>query len=501
MRPLFGREAARELDRRAMEAGVPGLLLMENAGQNAARVLLERFAGRLDRVLVVGGTGQNGGDAWVIARRLRIEGFAPRALLAGDLESVRGDARINFDAMRAVGVDAQSVQALPAGPAPSLVVDGVFGTGLDRPVDGWRAELLRALDALAQPIFSLDLPSGIDCDTGQVLGAALHASVTVTFAAHKRGLWQFPGRGHAGEILCTDIGVPAPPLGREGLLGLGDAALPRHPADAHKGTAGHVWIVAGSPGKTGAAVLCGAGASRAGAGLVTLAARGAAHAALDAKVVELMTYPLGEGASAIDAALAGARGKSAAAVGPGLGLDDEGRALAIELALQLSIPAVLDADALTALAEHRADHGLERLREAAAPRVLTPHPGEAARLMGRATSDVQADRYRAASELAERSGQVVVLKGASSVVASPDGRLAVCPFGTPALGSGGTGDVLAGAIAALLGQERDVFRAACAAIVLHARAGELAARSDRGLLASEVAAALPLALEEARLTA
>jgi hydroxyethylthiazole kinase-like uncharacterized protein yjeF len=315
----------------------------------------------------------------------------------------------------------------------------------------------------------------------------------VTFAAHKPGLHQHPGAALAGELHCVSIGVPVPAAAARGLIEARDVAalLPRRPADAHKGSSGHVLAIAGSAGKTGAALLAATGALRAGAGLVTIASDGETRRALDHKVVELMTAELpAQAASA--AAITLAEGKAAALLGPGLGLTPERRAFARELALALPVACVLDADALTALGTQLGD-----LRGAAAPRVLTPHPGEASRLLGRTTAAIQADRLRAAQELAEASGQVVVLKGARSVIAGPRGELRISRAGTPALGVAGTGDVLSGAIAALLGSLAP-FDAAWCAVELHARAGEIAAQSDRGLLASEVADALARALEQVR---
>jgi NAD(P)H-hydrate epimerase len=254
-----------------------------------------------------------------------------------------------------------------------------------------------------------------------------------------------------------------------------------------------VLVIAGSKGKTGAAVMSGHGALGAGAGLVTLAARGSARDALDRKVVELMTEALDERAdAAIDRALELAQKMDTAVVGPGLGLDDDGRALALALAERLPIPAVLDADALTALAD---DPSV--LLRAKAPRVLTPHPGEASRLLGCDTKDVQRDRYAAASRIAQATGQVVLLKGARTVVAAPDGRMRICRRGTPALGVAGTGDVLSGVVAAHLAA-LEPLPAAAVAVVLHAMAGEIAAVSDRGLLAREVGDAIPRALSVCR---
>jgi len=272
------------------------------------------------------------------------------------------------------------------------------------------------------------------------------------------------------------------------------ALLPHRALDAHKGTAGHVLAVAGSPGKTGAAALAGMGALRGGAGLVTLATRAESRRALDRKVLELMTATLAdEPPAAVAEALALAEGMRAAVVGPGLGLDEWGRAVSLALAEALPIPVVLDADALTALAEA----GLTRLRDAPGPRVLTPHPGEAGRLLGQSTAAVQADRYGAAMDLADRSQAVVVLKGARTVVASPGGAIRVCRYGTPALAVAGTGDVLSGVVAAQMAT-LGALPAAAVAVLLHARSGELRARSDRGLLAREVADGLPEALEACR---
>ncbi len=492
---MLTRAAARAHDRRFIEAGVPGLLLMENAGRGAADVIVARFPDRLERVVVVGGTGQNGGDAWVVARRLVTLGREPRVFLAGTSDRVGGDAAVNLAALEALGITVETVQD-PAGAgfagavsSASLVVEGLFGTGLDRPIEGWRAELLAALDAAAAPVVALDLPSGIDADTGAVLGIAPRAALTLTFAAHKRGLWQGAGRSCAGEVVVVDIGVP-PPTGPDHLLELRDAAerLPPRLFDAHKGTAGHVLVVAGSPGKTGAAVLCGVGAMRGGAGLVTLAARPEAREALERNVIELMTAEL-----TIQSVLRLAHGKAALVIGPGLGLDETGRALALEAAMRVSCPAVIDADALTALA----DVGAATLKPAAGPRVLTPHPKEAARLLRISTAEVLSDRYGAAERLSVATGHVVVLKGAGTVVADPSGAIAVCPLGTPALGVAGTGDVLAGVIGATLAAASP-FDAACAGVLLHARAGEIAAHTDRGVFAREVADHVPRALAEAR---
>lgn len=500
MIPLLTRDAVRAVDQHAIESfGVPGLLLMENAGRGATDVLLATFEGRCQRVVIVGGPGQNGGDAWVVARHLLTRGLRPRCVLVGPEDRVRGDARVNLEALRKLG---QSVHTVSQGDTSALSnalrdadcwVDGVFGTGLDRDVGGVFAQVLDQLNDADGPGLALDLPSGLDANTGQVLGTAVRAQATATFAAHKRGLHQHPGMEHAGVVTLVDIGVPPAGEAEAGVIEPGDVAAirPARAPAAHKGSSGHVLVIAGSPGTTGAAYLAGLGALRGGAGLVTLAARDGARQALEHKVVELMTARVG-GRPQQDV-LKLAEGKASAVLGPGLGLGDATRGWSRAVALQLPIPAVLDADALTHWAEEP-----EGLKAAVAPRVLTPHPGEASRLLGKPTAEVQADRYAAAGELAERTGQVVVLKGAGTIVATPDGQLRVCSRGTPALGVAGTGDVLSGALGAALALAPRAFDAATAGVWLHAVAGELASSADSGLLASEVADALPLALNKCR---
>jgi NAD(P)H-hydrate epimerase len=500
--PLLSAAEVRALDRDASERlGVPGHVLMENAGRGAFDAIVARFPHALRRVVVVGGVGQNGGDGWVVTRLLQAAGYAPTAIVVGDPARIGGDAVGNFAALAKLGVEVGRASEGQLGPlldvlgSATLVVDALFGIGLVRPLGELHAHVVDAINACAAPVVALDLPSGVHADSGAVLGTAIDADLTVTFGAHKRGLHQHPGAARAGELCCVPIGAAEPSTAAAQLLEASDVAalVPARAAHVHKGDAGHVLVVAGSPGKTGAAALAGLGALRAGAGLVTLAARGAAAAALDAKVLELMTAPLPEAAEpALAEVLALAQGKHAVVVGPGLGLDQAARALCRALALQLPMPAVLDADALTALGE-----GLGELRSARGPRVLTPHPGEAARLLGCSSAEIQADRYAAANRLAVRSGQVVVLKGARTVIAAPNGELRVCPTGTPAMAVAGTGDVLSGAVATLCCAHAGL-QAASAAVYLHGLAGELAAHGDRGLLASELAAALPRAIERCR---
>ncbi|MET0284848.1 MAG: NAD(P)H-hydrate dehydratase [Polyangiales bacterium] len=486
MLPLYTRAEMRAVDRAASERyGIPSASLMESAGARATDFIVQRYRDLRD-VVIVGGEGQNGGDGWVVARHLHARGIRARCVLIGSPDKVRGDARPNFDALAKLGIDVSSTLKLDGA---TLIVDALFGTGLARALEGAHAEVVQRINDSDVAVCALDLPSGIDADSGQILGAAVRADVTVTFAGYKRGLFQFPGVEHAGALHVVGIGAPVPDSD-VAVIETHDVAtcLPRLSRDAHKGSRGHVLVIAGSQGKTGAALLSAIGAMRAGAGLVTIAADRETQPVLEHKVLEVMTAQFSDAASILKLV----EGKGAAVLGPGFGITEARKQLARELARHLPVPSVLDADALTALGGD-----LEQLRNAVAPRVLTPHPGEASRLLGRSTAAVQADRYGAVRELAERSGQVVVLKGAHTVIGSPGGSIRVCAAGTPALGVAGTGDVLSGVMGAL-NVSLSPLSAAWASVQIHALAGEIAATSDRGLLAHEVADAIPRALERAR---
>lgn len=489
---LFTREESRDVDRVAVrELGVESLVLMENAGRGAAEAIVDRFSDCLSRVALVGGPGQNGGDAWVIARRLTLLGASPHAILVGDLAKVRGDAKTNWSLLEKLGARAT---VLPSSEASrlaetledaTLIVDGLFGTGLDRPITGGYAAAVQALEDADAPVVALDLPSGLDANTGAILGVAAHAAMTVTFAGLKRGLHQYPGVEFAGDVRVADIGIPVAAATHTAVYDRHDLdhLVDRRSGDAHKGTNGHLLVVGGAPGKTGAALLAGRAAFRAGAGLVTLGARSDARAALEEKVVELMTVELPRVAdqAAVEALC---EGKRAVVVGPGIGLDEAGVSWTMAFARHAPVPVIIDADGITNLASD-----LDSLTAAAGPRILTPHPGEAARLLGSTTSEVQSDRYAAAASLAAASTQTIVLKGARTIVASRN-RMGVCAEGTPALGVAGTGDVLSG-VTGTLAMTRDPFEASLAATLVHALAGEAASVTDRGLLASEVADAVP----------
>lgn len=539
--PLVGAATMRALDRHTIETlGVPGALLMECAGRAVTEVVLaERAAaGSAGDVLVVCGSGNNGGDGLVVARQLALLGVPVRVALVWEPRRLTPDASANLARVRVLGVPIATGTPRTAGAA--VIVDALFGTGLSRAVTGPPATAIRRIVA-ARPrarVVAVDLPSGLDADTGRPHGPCVAADVTVTLGLPKLGLALEPGRTLAGRIVVARIGIAdaAPGVRADAELWGPRAAaarLPARPADGHKGSFGHVLVVAGARGKTGAAALAAEGALRAGAGLVTIACPAGVNEILEVKCTEAMTAPVADGpegafaAAACEALLVLARERDVVALGPGIGRAEETQKLVCELVERIERPLVLDADGLfpfSASARTRARQ-LGALKGRRAATILTPHPGEAARLLGTSAADINRDRVGSARRIAELAGAVVVLKGAATVVAAPDGRVAVNPTGGPALGTGGTGDVLTGVIAALLAQQTtrrtgvrgretaggvrgrggsDPFAEAyaCAAlgVWLHGRAGDrlAARRGTAGVSAGEVAAELPETLEELR---
>jgi len=524
----------RELDRRTIELGTPGLTLMERAGTGIAKLLLGRFKAACRRgVLVLAGRGNNGGDGFVVARLLTKAGQRCTVLLLGRRAALSGDARSNADRWaRARGRLIEIEQLDSAGAALlerelgrcGVVLDGIFGTGLTRPVEGLAASVIEAVNRATAgqiaptarvrsrrasrgtgkeaphaplSVVAIDVPSGLDADSGESLGVALHAHTTVTLGALKPGLVLPAARPYVGELELVDIGIAEEALREVGPFGSrGDAAtlaplVPHRAPGAHKGTNGHLLIVAGSLGKSGAALLCGRAALRGGAGLVTVACPEDTLALIAAGLPELMTDPTR--AFAARDWQRRFEGKAALTIGPGLGTTPAAVELVRWLVASAALPMVVDADGLNALAGQ-----LDLLKAARGQLILTPHPGEMARLTGRTTAQVQAQRLVHARALAGETGAVVVLKGSGTVVAAPDGRWSINTSGGPILGIGGTGDVLAGLTGSLLAQGLPRYDAARLAAFLHGRAGDRLALhlGDAGLLASELADELPQARRE-----
>ncbi len=460
--PLVTAAEMRALDRHTIETlGVPGELLMESAGQAIAAQLL-RVRSPEAPVRIVVGSGNNGGDGLVVARLLHLQGVPTELARVGESAHATPEFERNLARARAAGVPEARGRPVRG----SVLVDAIFGTGLSRRVEGNPARAIRALNA-ARPacmVVAIDLPSGLHADTGQPLGCAVEADLTVALGLPKLGLAQEPGRTLAGRIVVARIGIAdaAPGVAPRAELwtrAAARAALPARPRAGHKGSFGHVLVAAGSRGKAGAAALAAAGAARSGAGLVTIACPQSQNTILQRARSEAMSAPLAESRlgtfapAAVDALLALAAERSALVLGPGCGRDAPTRGVLRAMALGAAKPLVLDADGLVAFEKH-----LKDLRQRRAPTILTPHPGEAGMLLGLTPARLNRDRVAHARALAEASGAIVVLKGAASVIAAPDGRVALNPTGGPVLATGGTGDVLAGLAGGLLAQGEHPLR-------------------------------------------
>ncbi|AOB31164.1 hypothetical protein AKI39_11310 [Bordetella sp. H567] len=465
-------------DQAAVLAGHSGATLMENAGAAVARAVRDRWAPR--PVAVLCGPGNNGGDGFVAARHLALAGWPVTLALLGSVESLKGDAAHHAALWQG--------DVLPLAPSvlegAGLVIDAVFGAGLARPVEGVAAATLRAAIDRGLPICAVDTPSGVDGHSGEVRGMAAPAACTVTFFRKKPGHVLLPGRALCGELVVADIGIPESVLGTikpRAHENTPASWLPRLPwprIDAHKYARGHV-VVMGGEVMTGAARLSALAAARIGAGLVTLAAPRAAWPVYAAALTSIMVQPVTDERSFAD--LLSDTRKNAIAIGPGAGISDATRAH-VQAALATRRAVVLDADALTAFTDKSATlfHAIH------GPCVLTPHEGEFGRLFDRA-----GDKMARARRAAQRSGAVVLLKGADTVIAAPDGRVAINANAPPDLATGGTGDVLTGMITGLLAQGMDPFDAACAAAWMH---GAAAAAHGPGLIAEDLPGLIPRVL-------
>jgi len=498
--PLFDRDAMREADRAASEDhGMPSILLMERAGLAAAAAIREAHPGARAAVVVVG-TGNNGGDGMVVARHLAEAGLSVRVLAPGGAAPRTPDAATMTTIAAGIGIAVEDLAGAEPPAADAIVVDALLGTGASGAPREPAAAAIAWMDVHAGPVVALDVPSGVDADSGRVEGACVRAGLTVTFHGDMAGLRVTPGAAMAGRVVVADIGVPSAvsltPVAW--LAGPGvAAAVPPKGAGSDKYASGAVLVVAGSPGLTGAASLAARATLRAGAGLTVLATPEAVQPAVAAHLLEVMCAGVPDaaghlGGRSVDAVLGQAARVSAVALGPGVGRAQETTDALLALLDRLERPVVLDADGLWHLGAEP-----ERLAGRRHPTVLTPHSGEAARLLGRERAAVDADRLACAGELARRSGAVVVLKGRATITASPAGDTIVNAGGSPALATAGTGDVLTGTIAAFLAKGMEPLAAAACAVAVHARAGELADRGD-GTIASDVLEALPEALAEGR---
>jgi len=509
---LVNAEQMRNLDRTAIDDyGIHSAVLMENAGRGAVDAM-ERHFGSLAglTVAIVAGPGNNGGDGLVMARHLHQRGAKPGVLLLVDPSKLSGDAAMNYGVVAKLPIpvvaalDEKTVVAVASRMlhGSRIVVDAIFGTGLKREVQGHFARAVEYINDCSRPVVAVDLPSGLDSDNGRTLGICVRAQLTVTFGLAKTGMSGYPGADFCGQLEIVDIGIPHEAVAEANInTELLDwkqvyPLLPARQVDSHKGTFGHLLIVAGSRGKTGAAILAGRGGLRSGAGLVTLCMPDWSQFAQAPP--ELMTLPLADSAECfgpenLDVIMGALAGKKALVLGPGISTDQRTEELVYELWRRVELPMVVDADALNIMA----GQGLKI--KPGGPRILTPHPGEMARLTGQSSFEVQQNRLQISADFASRHGLVTVLKGARTIIAGPDGRVGVNPTGNPCMAAGGMGDVLAGLIGGLLAQGMPSWEAACLGVYVHGLAADqLVARWEvtMGVLASEVADNLPRAFRQ-----
>jgi NAD(P)H-hydrate epimerase len=497
----------RQLDQQAIEEiGIPGIVLMENAGRATYEILRREFPDLEGPVVVLAGRGNNGGDGFVVARYLANAGLRVFVLLLAERDQVHGDARTNLEILEQLAVpiyDLTSEEELreqvPLLQSAELLVDALLGTGLASEVRGLYRAAISLMNQMAAPVLAIDIPSGLSADTGQPQGVAVQAEVTVTYGWPKLGQILPPGRDLVGRLWQVDISIP-PAKETAGAVSLADPqalrqSLPFRRRDCHKGEFGHLLVVAGSVGKTGAATLAGEAALRVGAGLVTVGVPASLNPILEMKLTEAMSLPLAEaegvqalGRRALEEIAAAVPGKTALAIGPGLGTHHETVALVREVIRRSTLPTVVDADGLNAIA-----HDLESLIVSQAPIVLTPHPGEMSRLLKCSTQEIQENRLEVAIEVADKTGATVVLKGAQTIIAAPDRRVVINTTGNPALAQGGTGDVLTGMIGGFLAQRVEPFQAASLGVYLHGLTADVLAASHGqcGVLAGELLLELP----------
>lgn len=497
-----------EMDRTAIKRfGIPDLLLMENAGLVAYRVLADETSVAGKRIAVFCGSGNNGGDGFVIARKLLSDGGIPRVLVVGNPDKFKGAAKTNFEMMAplavavTVGPDREQVDAA-LGDA-DIVVDAILGTGLNQPVRGFYKEVIEGINASGKPVLSVDIPSGISGDTGQVLGAAVKADWTVTFGLPKIGNLLYPGFHHCGRLFVTRISFP-PALTQSDTLKIQLNTPPRTPDRSpwgHKGTFGDALFIAGAGSYYGAPVLAALAFLKTGSGYARLAVPQSIAPVLSVSGREIVFMPQKETPNGAIAAankmtlLDAANRADIAVIGPGLSLDPETARLVRELVTEIQRPVLIDGDGITAVADRP-----DILKSRKAPTLLTPHPGEMARITGLTAQQVLSDPIRVLQDHASDLGATIVLKGAHSLIGAPDRRVFINLSGNAGMATAGSGDVLAGAVAALHGLGLSPLEAARKGVFIHGVAGDLAARSlgPDGMTATDILEALPEAMKRDR---
>lgn len=511
---LVTAEEMRVLDQTAInEYGIPGVVLMENAGLAVVNIVRNHFDGNLTkkRVLILAGKGNNGGDGLVVARHLANAGSEVKVFLLCKPEELQGDAATNWKAVKQMNIPYQLIlserdlNVARVGLMYSeVVIDAIFGTGFKGAAQGLAAKLINLVNETKKPVVAVDLPSGAEANTGAVRGACIKATYTVTFGLPKIGLVLEPAARYIGSLTVGEISIPQKLMQKQNYTRcLLDSAwcrkkIPERRMDTHKGDYGHVLVVGGAPGMSGAVALAAMAAVRSGAGLVTAAVPKSLNNIMEIKITEAMSQALPE---TVDGTLALSTlnqleklaAQKTVVFGPGLSRQKETQDLVRAFVANLPSPTVLDADALFALAGCQ-----DLLKKRNYPVVITPHPGEMASLIGTGAKDVQSRRMEVAEQVAREWNVVVVLKGAKTLIATPDGRLFVNPSGNPGMATGGSGDVLAGMIGAFMAQGLKPDAAAAAAVYLHGSSGDEAARvkGRMSLAAGDLIEFLPMALKE-----
>ncbi len=525
--PLVTSSESRQLDQLAEQAGLPSLVLMENAALRIAEVLQQHF--ELDppkRIVIVCGKGNNGGDGMALARHLSNIGFQVQVFLLADPSELKGDAATNYEVAANFGIPIQPIvssEELPQIVEPlrnaDLVVDALLGTGITGEVRGLYAEVIPLITRHSPRILSVDIPSGINSDTGEVCGVAVRADATITLGAIKLGLILFPGADYAGDLFVGSLGIPNSLLTKLNIQKfvatheIVHRVLPPRSPNTHKGDYGRVLIVGGAPGMSGAAIMAGKAALRSGAGLVQVALPQSLNIAIEASTLEVMSFPLPEtevatiAPEALNVLAPRLEWADVIAVGCGISRHEQTQKFVRQLVARVDKPMVIDADGLIALSGCS-----EILRQRKSLTVLTPHPGEMAALMQTKTDEVQRDRVGIALKAAKDFNAIVVLKGARTIAASPDGTVFVNPTGNAGMATGGSGDVLTGMIAALLAQTivrpsstpalRSLTEAVAAAVFLHGLAGDIASweKGEVALVAGDLLDHLPRAINEPELS-
>jgi hydroxyethylthiazole kinase-like uncharacterized protein yjeF len=501
----------RNIEKAAIEEyGIPSIVLMENAGVEVVRQM-ESIIGNLynKKVAIFAGTGSNGGDGYVVARHLHNQGAKVKVFLVGTKAAVAGDAVLNLKIITNMGIDVLEVaneqdwdKVKIAMTFTDVLVDALLGTGFTGQLRNPINHVVESINKSNKQIIAIDVPSGVDADNGQVRGRAVKATYTISFSLPKQGLLLYPGASYVGDLRVADIGIPRALLTdsniQQNLItssDIGQLCIKRQ-SDAHKGSCGKILVIAGSRGLSGAAALTADAALRSGAGSVTLGIAAGLHDIMEAKLTEVMTCPLAEavsgcvGKGAYNEIANLSLGSDVVAIGPGLGRHEDTLSVIRQVIKDLEKPLVIDADALYALIDNTAI-----LTEAKSMPVLTPHPGEMARLVGLSPEEVNQEKVYIARQAAIEWGSIVILKGARTVVAFPDGEVYINVSGNAGMATAGAGDVLTGVIAGLIGQGLSSHEAALAGVYIHGLAGDIMARGGMiGMIASDLIAALPAAI-------